>query len=228
MKNKVVIICSPQFCAINLTVAQGVAVSKELSLHPVHLTPDNKGELPPSALVPFCSYQRNSNLLGQKRPELNNLTICDKFEQTILEGQLCYSLDIVKVLKKSSSAGKHNGLWILLDPSPFRLNFSGESTLDDQTRNFKIYVHTLSQYTAHGPGARAMSVLKSMTGTESFKQLPDSQKKCQVHNREECETKMFLKQVRSNCNCVPWALLADGNSEGVGMFVFLIGDRGTL
>ena len=71
-----------------------------LSLHPIHLIPDKKGQLPPSALVPFCSYQGESNMLGQKRPELDNLTICDKFEPTILEGQLCYSIDVAKLGKR--------------------------------------------------------------------------------------------------------------------------------
>ena len=190
-----------------------------MSLHPVHLTPDERGELPPSALVPFCSYQQtDSNLLGQRKTELGNLTICDKFEVTILEGQLCYSLNIAKMSKRSSRTGKTNGLWVLLDPTPYRLNISTDLKLPDQTNNeeqFKIFVHTLARYTAYGPGVHAMSALKSMTGTESFKQLPDSQKKCQVHNREECETKRFLDQVRSDCNCVPWALETGASLEKV-------------
>ena len=56
-----------------------------LSLHPIHLIPDKKGQLPPSALVPFCSYQGESNMLGQKRPVLDNLTICDKFDKLTLK-----------------------------------------------------------------------------------------------------------------------------------------------
>ena len=48
-----------------------------------------------------------------------------------------------------------------------------------------------------------------MTGKTSFYQLPDSQKECQVHNREVCQTKMFLKHVRSKCSCVQWALTTD-------------------
>ena len=67
-------------------------VSRELSLHPVHLTPDKEGNLPPSALIPFCSYQGKSSLLGRELPELNNMTVCDKFQSTILEGQLCTAL----------------------------------------------------------------------------------------------------------------------------------------
>ena len=109
-----------------------------------------------------------------------------------------------------------------MDPTAFRLNVSNEMKPNDRTDEFKVFVHTLAQYTAHGPGEYAMSVLKSMTGTESFKQLPDSQKKCQVHKREECQTTRFLDLVRGNCNCVPWALLADGNPERVGMFMFIM------
>ena len=198
-------------------IFQGDTVSKELSLHPVHLTQSEKGDLPPSAFVPFCSYQSDKNLLGKREPELNNLTVCDKFEPTILEGQLCYSLDIAKVGKRSTKTGKTNGLWILLDPNPFRTNVSSEMKPDDQ--KFKIYVHTLAQYTAFGPGEYGMSAFKSLKGTQSFKELPDNQKKCHVHNQEECETKQFLEQVLKSCNCVPWVFTADSEKVGVSLLL---------
>ena len=102
--------------------SDGKKVSREMSLHPVHLTPDKEGNLPPSALVPFCSYQGNSSLIGQERPELGDLTVCDKFEPTILEGQLCYSLGISKLGEKTTKSGQANGLLLLLDPNPYRLN----------------------------------------------------------------------------------------------------------
>ena len=172
------------------------------------MTQDNEGKLPPSALIPFCSYQMDTDLLGRRQLELSNLTVCDKFKQTILEGQLCYLLDITRLVKRSTKAGKNLGLWVLLDPSPFRLNTSTKMRLIDQTQDFKVYVHTLAQHTAFGSGEYAMSALKRMRGTNSFKQLPDSQKNCQVHNREECETKRFLDQVWSNCDCAPWDVMA--------------------
>ena len=182
-----------------------------MSLHPVHLTPDDKGALPPSALVPFCSYQGESTILGERRLEQDNLTLCNKFEPTIFDGQLCYSLDMTKV--EETKAGKTNGLWILLDPNPFRLNVSNEIESDDQMHNFKVYVHTLASYTAFGPGEYAMTALKRMKGTKSFKQLPDKQKKCQAHNREECQTRKFLDQVRNNCSCVPWPLMTNNKEQ---------------
>ena len=178
-----------------------------LSLHPVHLTPDKEGNLPPSALVPFCSYQGNSSLLGQERPELDNLTVCDKFEPTILEGQLCYSLDMAKLGIKTKP-GKSNGLFLLLDPNPFPQNAT-EKTAETDDQSFKVYIHTLGQYTTFAPGSYGMSTLKKMTGTKSFKQLPDHQRKCLVQTKEECQTQHYLNQVKKECKCVPWALQTD-------------------
>ena len=182
-------------------------VSRELSLHPVHLTPDEEGDLPPSALVPFCSYEGNSILLGQGRPELDNLAVCDKFEPTILEGQLCYSLDVAKLKGKPTKSGKTNGLFLLLDTNPFQLN-----TIEKDA-SFKVFIHTLAQYTAYGPGSYGLSALKKMTGTTAFQQLPDEQKKCQDHNREECQTQRYLDQVQRECSCIPWTLLQTDKNQ---------------
>ena len=96
-----------------------------MSQNPVHLTPDKKGNLPPSALVPFCFYQGESNLLGSELREMNNMTVCDKFEPTILEGQLCYTLDVAKIAKVAeypTRTGKNYGLRLLLDPIPFQMS----------------------------------------------------------------------------------------------------------
>ena len=180
----------------------------------MHLTPNKRGQLPPSALVPFCSYQGDSNLLGQKRPELDNLTVCDAFEPTILEGQLCYSIDIAQLEKRpATESGKSKGLLLLLDPSPYQIQSDERSAKDERNKqqNFRVYIHTLAPFTAYGPGAFAMSTLKSMTGTTSFMKLPDNQRKCVIHNREECQTDRFFSQVEANCSCVPWSLTIDDN-----------------
>ena len=122
-------------------------------------------------------------MLGQRRPEFDNLTVCDKFEPTILEGQLCYSIDIAKLAKlenKQTKTGKSKGLFLLLDPSPYQIQDDERSVKDGRNRQqtFKVYIHTLSPFTAYGPGAFAMSTLKRMTGTASFLELPDNQKHC--------------------------------------------------
>ena len=51
-----------------------------------------------------------------------------------------------------------------------------------------------------------MTTLKKMTGTKSFKRLPDHQRKCLVQAREECQTEHYLNQVKIECKCTPWAL----------------------
>ena len=78
-----------------------------------------------------------------------------------------------------------------------------------------VYIHTLAQYTAEGSGRHAMSSLKRMTGTASFEQLPDEQKKCHIHNREECHTQKYLDQVKSKCGCLPWALASKNSKNQV-------------
>ena len=180
----------------------------------MHLTSNEKGQLPLSALVPFCSYQGDRSLLGQKRQELDNLTVCDAFEPTILEGQLCYSIDIAKLEKRQmTEAGKAKGLFLLVDPSPYQIKSDEMSVKDERNRKqtFKVYIHTLAPFTAYGPGAFAMSTLKRMTGTTSFLGLPENQKKCTIHNREDCQTDKFFSQVKANCSCVPWSLTMNDN-----------------
>ena len=132
------------------------------------------------------------------------MTVCDKFQPTVLEGQLCYTLDVAKIAKIAENPtrpDKSYGLRLLLDPKPFQL-----SPADDDAKDFKVIVHTLAQHTKFGRGSYAMTTLKKMTGTESFKQLPDQQKKCRVHNRNKCQTQKYLEEVLEKCSCIPWPL----------------------
>ena len=139
---------------------------------------------------------------------MNNITVCDKFQPTILEGQLCVSLGVAELKEYPTKSGKSNGLLLLLDTKPYQLiekdrNFRGSKV---SSPKFKVFVNTLAQYTSFGPGSYAMNSLKKMTGTKSFRQLLDSQKKCKVHNREDCQTEKYLAQVQKQCKCMPWAL----------------------
>ena len=52
-----------------------------------------------------------------------------------------------------------------------------------------------------------------MTGTKSFEQLPDHQKKCLVHIREECQTQKYLDHVQKECKCIPWSLEIDHQAK---------------
>ena len=143
--------------------------------------------------------------------------MCDKFQPTVLNGQLCYSLDIAKLTENETKSGKTHGLFLLLDPNPYQLDYSNEdgNTEINKQQSFNLFIHTLAQFTAFQPGSFAMSSLKRMTATTSFNRLPDNQKKCTVHNREECQTKKFLNQVENKCGCLPWALVRDNRKAQV-------------
>ena len=180
-----------------------INVSRELSLHPIHLNPDKEGNLPPSALVPFCSYQ--GTFLGHEMHEIGNITVCDKFQPIVIENHLCYSLDMSKLDKKPSKSGKSRGLFLLVDSNPYQLNTPkndfGKTRADT---SFKMYVHTLEQYSAQESGSYGMNALKHLTGTKSFKELPIKQRECLVHNRDECQNQKFLGEVQKSCKCTPW------------------------
>ena len=155
-------------------------VSRELSLHPVHLTADQNGNLPPSALIPFCSYKGDTGPLGREISILHNEPACERFEPIIIEGQLCYSLDVAKYTKKPAMLGKRKGLFLLLDPNPYQFekNGLGVEIEGNDKQSFKVFIHTLAQHTAYGPGAYGMHALKSLISTDNFLQLPDGEKKC--------------------------------------------------
>ena len=112
---------------------------------------------------------------------------------------------------KATKTGKQSGLLLLLDSNPYSIQVtdgSAKNARNDQEL-FKVYIHTLAEHAAFGAGAYAMHTLKRMTGKPNFYQLPASQKERQVHSRENCQTEMFLSQVRRNCSCVPWALTTE-------------------
>ena len=147
-------------------------------------------------------------MLEQKRPELDNLTTCDKFKPTLLEGQLCYSLDITKVERRKTRIGKAGGFLFLIDPSPNQKRYGNTHATQD-AQHFKIYISTLGRYKIMEGGAYAMRTLKQMTATTSFANLPIAKTRCQVHNFVECQNKKYLDQVKSRCQCIPWVLMTN-------------------
>ena len=102
-------ILSSLYILTKSTVTDENNISKKMSIHPVHLKPDTEENLSPSALVPFCSHKGDQSHAGNERYELQDLTLCDKFEPTILEGQLCYSIDTTTFEKKVTGTGKQSG-----------------------------------------------------------------------------------------------------------------------
>ena len=138
---------------------------------------------------------------------MDNITVCDKFQPTILDGQVCHTLDTVKLREYPTKPGKANGLLLLIDPKPYQVKHKdGAEDFKMDGKSFKVSIHTLAQHTTFGPGSYAMSTLKKTTGTSNFKELPQHQKKCLDHNREECQTQKYLDRVKKECKCIPWTV----------------------
>ena len=190
-----------------------------MSLNPPHIVGHN-GTLNPAAFIPFCAYQTNMTILGLKRPDLP-FTACSHFQPTLLEGQLCYQLDLALVQTLKTKVGDTHGLIMVLD-QVMQGNFQPDKeqnlsqmreivSLNEEpptrsSRSVKIYLNTLARHKRHGAGRYAMAALKKMTGKDSFLNLPKDTKSCQIEAYEKCHIRNFMKEVQKQCRCIPWAL----------------------
>ena len=186
----------------------------EASLHPAHLI-DSQGSLTPNALIPFCAYQ--TFLLGEARPDLP-FTACDKFQPTVLEGQLCYSIDLSKMDTNNTKAGLKNGLLFTVDSGKSNTELKTQTEQEGRVNTLnldpshadgssaRIYVNTLARFSDFRAGSYALAPVKMMTGTEKFMDLADGTKKCQIATFEECNVQGYIEAVQEKCGCVPWVL----------------------
>ena len=149
----------------------------------------------PKALVPLCSYQ--GTMLGKK---LGNFTFCDKFKPSVLNGQLCYSLNLSQVTSSKSIVGQQNSLVIILDqPSGFGLSGKEKSLAT-------IHLDRIGGYTKNKAGKYHMTALKKMSGTDAFMALSNSEKGCQVESYQDCKTESIFAEMEKECKCIPLKL----------------------
>ena len=183
---------------------------------------DSTGRSLPSALVPLCAYQ--GKVIGPDMPGYN-FSYCDLFEPDVLEGKLCYSMNLTKLTHgfAETKMGKSQGLLLVIDVGAV-LNQNTENawklTTDIINQNIgkqkveisqdiesaEIHIQTLEKIKDSRAGFYALTSLKKITGTESFLDLPDHQKHCQLDTFENCSAKRYFEEVRSQCHCVPWTL----------------------
>ena len=82
--------------------------------HPVHIK-DEHGHISPSSFIPFCSIGSNMSLLGENIEQFSH-PVCTAFKPKMLEGQMCYQLDLEEIQKQVSfKKGDNNGLIFLMD-----------------------------------------------------------------------------------------------------------------
>ena len=191
--------------------------------HPPHLKPSFDSS---SAFIPFCAFQSNM-ALSNHLVYMDDIVypVCSSFQPTILEGQLCFKLQI----NSTSAEGKKNQLMFLLDYNEDRsiyapkanvstqniqgriakkinskihtLNMDGAA--DIQRKEAKVHIGTLSSFRGFGGGTYKISDVKKMTTTEDFMNMPLEDRKCEVKPYEECQNQKLLEE----CNCDHLALI---------------------
>ena len=66
-------------------------VIHQLSNHPVHIV-DERGEVSPSAFIPFCEFGGDMSAVGVKIDQFD-APVCNSFKAKVLNDQLCYEVD---------------------------------------------------------------------------------------------------------------------------------------
>ena len=68
--------------------------------HPVHIISKDKN-LSPSAFIPFCDFGGNISAMGVKIDQFD-VPVCNSFQATILNDQLCYEVDLDRFSDKNN------------------------------------------------------------------------------------------------------------------------------
>ena len=189
-----------------------------------------------TAFVPFCAFKSDlaisnlaisnlamSNLAISKLAISNsslklpgtNFPFCSLFQPTILEGRLCYKLQ----LKMKSGEGKSNELMLLIDHNQdlslynddHADNIKEEIVFNSTKLNLKTFgshrgsqvkvqINTISPKIGFGRGSYRLTAVKRMTATSSFLEMSFKERNCNVEEYDDCRTRRLLQA----CDCLPW------------------------
>ena len=183
--------------------------------NPPHVL-NKEGKVMPSALIPFCSV--GSVLKGKVLPNIS-LPVCDLFDPVVLDGKLCYQMDMAKKMPKESTV-QGNGLALIIDANIEksvskkieRNEIKNLKSLDVreasvETENlFEVHIGTLAPYSAFGPGKYILSAVKQMSATEGFLAMSKEKRECEKEKFEACQKRLFQEGVKQ-CGCTPQSLV---------------------
>ena len=146
--------------------------------------------------------------------------VCNKFKPQILDGELCYVLNVSSLKpeeKLVSKAGRGKGLLLAIDNG---ISIEPQSNINviqkkkdfirteltSTAKHARLHILTLHRHEDSRPGIYTVKNLKYMTGTESFLSMPDDLKKCQIGPKEDCRSRRYVHEVQKTCGCIPWPL----------------------
>ena len=127
--------------------------------HPVHILDDDEN-LSPSAFIPFCSFQGSPDLLSKDYGNFS-LPVCISFKRKILDGKICYQIDVKTIINETTAAGlQKGGLSLLVDTNTeynlYRLlrmtpkeeifdDFTEEFFEAEESEEIMIHIETISK-----------------------------------------------------------------------------------
>ena len=157
-----------------------------------------------SSFIPFCAYQSDLAISDHLQSDLAisdhlqsiqgiSFPACSSFQQTILEGQQCYKVE----LNRTSGQGKGNELLLILDYNEDRsiqpLHHMDKYEVSSaslhtfgrlQDISAKVHINTLSSYQGYGGGSYKMTVVKRMKPTSDFLKMSLKDRSCEVEEYE--------------------------------------------
>ena len=184
--------------------------------HPVHVV-DEEDNLNPSAFIPFCAFGGDMTILSKHMRNFS-FPLCSSFQPRLLDGQLCYFIDLDNATKqRPTSQGPAHGLTLFLDYNEERMvgrnTEAGEEddlvvNLNDRheetKKEAKIHIDTLEPFIGHGRGNYELSAIKVLSATDSFLSLPEAVRECQTeYSLLECRLEQY-RALASSCGCVPF------------------------
>ena len=198
--------------------------------HPVHI-PRMDQDIFPSALIPFCEFGGSMSAMGVKIDQFT-VPVCNSFQAKILNGQLCYEVDLNQYSNKETVLKEVNaGLAFIMDYNEDRQITHNQNhditeaeslvkwisepeedsdahiylnTIGKQICTITITIIFLAPVTLIGEGEYNLNILKEIKVTESFLGLDKDTRKCQ--NEEpilNCTSRHYTESILKKCGCIP-------------------------
>ena len=198
--------------------------------HPVHIV-DNKGNLSPSAFIPFCSFGDDFESMSTTIENFS-LPVCNSFEAVIHKDQLCYQVDLEKFRKKKNFKEQLvNGLVLILDYNEDRNMYNSPSStlnqgyisIDTISTNFRKMLNSLNVIVTLQPFSDDLilpvenrefeiKMFKEIQVTDSFLGINEDVRGCQEKEiYDDCIRHSHVDKIRNSCSCVPLSLQNNTN-----------------
>ena len=106
-------------------------------------------------MIPYCAFATGLSELSADVDEGNVFPLCDKFTPVLLEGQLCYQLNVSEHISKEVSFGPNHALMLLIDKNEEKsasvlpdANLNGATDIVEISGGVggdsaRLYLHTL-------------------------------------------------------------------------------------